>query len=286
MKIGITFNPYGNTYSRYGKQKFLKLKQHGYDAVDYNLADTETALYCLDEKELKQTLCAEKSAADIAGIQIFQVHGPWRWPPQDRTREELCERMDKMKKAAYITSLLGCDSLVIHPIMPFGIEDLLCDKQHETRAMNIEFFTALTGFAKQYGVTVCLENMPMRNFSLSKPEKISELVKEINDDNLKMCLDTGHVCVFPDLAAGDEIRNFGNYIKVLHIHDNMGEADSHMYPSKGITDWKDFADSLREVNFGGVLSLETSPSGELDDLAFEKESKGLCKMFRELVCEK
>ena len=203
MKVGISFRPNGNTYGRYGKEKFSRIKQHGYDAVDYDIADTNLDLYNLNEKELKLKINAEKSFANLSDIEIFQVHGPWSWPPQDSSEQERSERLDKMKKAVVITSMLGCDNLVIHPIMPYGIEDLKFKKERETWDLNFTFFQELVAYAKEHGVTICLENMPMRNFSLAKPEKILEFVKEINNDHFKICLDTGHVAIFPELSVAN-----------------------------------------------------------------------------------
>ena len=54
MKIGISFDPYANTYARYGKNKFLIIKQYGYAAADYNISDTNSELYSLSYLELKQ----------------------------------------------------------------------------------------------------------------------------------------------------------------------------------------------------------------------------------------
>ncbi len=283
MKIGISFNPYGRTYGRYDERKFLKIKQHGYDAVDYSIANTDSELYSVNEDELRRIVNAEKRAAQSAGIQISQIHGPWQWPPQDSSQLQREERLDKMKKSVIITALLGCDNLVIHPIMPYGAEDLKYGKQQETWDLNVEFFKSLINFAKQYGITICLENMPMRYFSIATPEKILEFVKEINDDHFKICLDTGHVSVFPELSIGNEIRKLGDYIRVLHIHDNMGDRDSHLYPTKGIIDWYNFVNALDEIGYKGVLLLEASPSGNLEDDVFEKESIDLCKMFKELI---
>lgn len=52
MKIGICFSPNGRSYGRYGKDKFLKIRQHGYNAVDYNISDTSDGLYNLNEGDL------------------------------------------------------------------------------------------------------------------------------------------------------------------------------------------------------------------------------------------
>ena len=285
MKIGIDVSPHEHGYGRYGKDKFLKLKQHGYDAVDYGIADTDTVLYTASEHELQAITAAEKAAAHSAGIQISQTHGPWRWPPQDSTEQDRAERLEKMKKAVVINSLLGCGYMVVHPIMPFGIEDVKIGKQQETRDLNIAFFTELVAFAKQYGVTICLENMPMRHFSMATPEQILEFVERFHEENFKICLDTGHVAVFPNLAIGDEVRRLGDYIKVLHIHDNMGNRDAHLYPGRGILDWPGFVRALEDIGFDGVLSLEIVLLESLDDDAFDKESAGVCKQFKELVTQ-
>ena len=42
-------------------------------------------------------LAHQKELAEAAGVSVHQVHGPWRWPPQDGTEEERAERMEKMK---------------------------------------------------------------------------------------------------------------------------------------------------------------------------------------------
>lgn len=286
MKIGISFSPYDRGYGRYGNDKFSVLKRQGYGAADYSIADTETELYYLDVNEIKQKLSTEKALAEAAGIEIPQAHGPWRWPPRDSSEQERAERLDKMKKAVVIVSQLGCKNLVIHPLMPYGIEDLKLKKERETHDLNLAFFKELVAFAKQYGVTVCLENMPMRNFSIAKPADILKLVKEINDEHFKICLDTGHVAVFPELSIGDEIRRLGDYIKAFHIHDNMGDVDSHLYPWKGVIDWRDFADAIGDIGYDGALSLETAPPKEYDDAEFRLAGAELCKLLKGIIEKK
>ncbi len=282
-KIGISFSPFGKTYGRYGNDKYSVLRQHGYRAIDLNLSDTNIEWYHMDEDGLRQTLNAEKTAAQAADILISQVHGPWRWPSHDGTATEREERMEKMKKAVIITALLGCRYLVIHPIMPYGVEDIALGKAEQTWQLNVSFFKKLVAFATLYDVIICLENMPMRKFSISTPQQILALAKEINDEHLRICLDTGHVSVFATLSVGEEIRRLGEYIKVFHIHDNDGSRDAHLCPGEGRVDWSDFARATREIGFGGVLSLETAPSGEYDDARFAQHSQALYQRFCELM---
>ena len=270
MKIGVSFNPGDNGYARFGKERFLKMAQNGFSAVDYSLGDTNIEEYRLSESELEKKMYAIKAEAERANVEIFQVHGPWRWPVQDATPEDRQERMEKMKRSILATRMLGCKYWVIHPIMPFGTNEIGTENAQKTWDINLEFMSELVKFAKEQDVIICLENMPMRKFSMSPPSQVLKFVKEINDDHFKICLDTGHVSVNAGTSAlGDIVRELGNQLKVLHVHDNTGESDAHSWPTKGIIDWPDFLKALKDIGFEGAFALETSPSQSLNDEDFE-----------------
>ena len=284
MKIGISLNPYDlKSLARYGDKKFEIIKKLGFSAVDYGTANTETELYTLSYSELEKKILSEKAAASLAGIEISQVHGPWRYPPRDLTEEDRAERLEKMKKSIVITRLLGCKYWVVHPLMPYGTGDLLSDKAEQTWNINLEFMPKLVEFAKEQGVTVCLENMPMHNFSMSKPKEILKFVNTVNDEKFKICLDTGHIAVFPDLSIGDVVREFDDMMKVMHVHDNLGDGDRHLWPTRGRLDWHEFSRALKDISFDGVFSLETAPSGTLDDESYLKECSKLFEITKKII---
>lgn len=281
MKIGIEFNMFNSGYCRYGDKKYIKLKEHGFSCIDFNMSNTTTELYTSPVSD--ELLFREKSLADAAGIEIHQVHGPWRSPPRDGTPEDRAERMDKMKKSIRAASLLGSEFWVIHPLMPLGADDIVKGNEKGTWDINLRFMKELLVTAKEYGVTICLENMPMTWFSMSKPKAILDFVEEIGDESFKICLDTGHVSVFDDLSLCDEVRRLGDKIKVLHVHDNKCGKDLHLMPYFGKTDWKAFARALKEIGFDGVFSLETSAPAKLPDPLFEKGSIMLYEIAYEII---
>ncbi len=124
MKIGIT--------SFYGNIKYEKLKEYGFDCVDFNMADTDLPIYTLPQYESDALILKEKALAEASGIEISQVHGPWRYPPLDLTEEDRAERLEKMKRSIRSTSLLGCKYWVVHPIMPYTTHDTERGKEKET----------------------------------------------------------------------------------------------------------------------------------------------------------
>lgn len=116
--------------------------------------------------------------------------------------------------------------------------------------------------AKEYDITICLENMPMPQFSLGSPQAVLDFVKAINDDQFKICLDTGHVAIFPDLTPANVLRQMGTEVRAFHIHDNDGIRDLHKVPYNGVIDWKDFGRALRETKCKAVFSYETAISAD------------------------
>lgn len=282
VKIGISVKMRKGGFDRFDSEKYNKIKSFGFDCVDFDMCNTDNQLYSLSDKDFEAYLNNEKELAQKAGVEIHQTHGPWRWPVNDG-ESELAERMEKMEKSIRATSLLGCKYWVIHPVMPYGIEDVKIGNQAETWAMNLAFMKELLQTAKEYGVTVCVENTPFPNFSLATPQQILKLVEEINDDNFKICLDTGHVAVFSDLSVGDEVRQLADKIKVFHVHDNGGKKDEHLPPHEGVIAWQDFSAALKEIGFDGVLSLEIVPKESLPTDEFERQSIALAQIAHSLL---
>lgn len=270
-------------YERWGNLRYRKMKEHGYAYIDYNLADTDGPAYSCSERELEALVRKERELVCEAGMEINQVHGPWRWPPRDHTPQERQERMEKMKRSIRATALLGCRNWVIHPVMPYGIEDKGTGHEQETWEINMAFMGRLFETAKEYGVTICLENMPMPDFSIGSPSEILKFVRAVDDERFRICLDTGHVAVYEGLNPAEALRELGEAVRVLHVHDNNGREDLHYMPYFGVIDWQEFSGTLRKSGFQGVFSLETAPPQKLPDAVYEDMCRALSKIARKLA---
>lgn len=281
MKIGIGVH----SYSRYGEHRYEKIKSHGYSCVDFRMMDTNSFPYIDPLKKTENILIKEKKLADDSEIEIYQVHGPWTWPPeaQDSTKEKRDLKLENIKRSLWATAVLECKNWVIHPIMPFGINDKLSDKQDTTFKINIEFMHKVLEIGKQYDITICLENMPLPNFSIATPYEILDFVNLINDDNFKICLDTGHTATFPDLSVAKAVRHLKNNIRAFHLHDSYPGNDFHLLPYFGSINWDDFSEALKEINYTGGLCLETAPPKNLPDDLYGELCKNLFKIVENIV---
>ena len=260
MKTGIEWCPEKSVDNAEAELK--EIKALGYDCVDFqSFCHTENIFFDGTVRDMEKLLKRIKIAAENAGIEISQTHGPWRWPPQDATEEDRSERFEKMVRSLEGTAMVGCADMVIHPVMPFG--DNQNPDPERFMEINLEFFNRLTLKAREYGVTIDFENMPMPALTLASPRQILDFAKQIDSPYFRVCLDTGH-CTMLKVDPGQAVREIGKqYLRVLHVHDNNGVSDLHWLPETGVIDWKNFSAALHEIGFDGVFSLETNvkPNG-------------------------
>lgn len=271
MRTGI-FSTLASNLSTYDEQ-FARIKELGFDAVDHGLIDINEEYY--KDVSVMEAHCREvRDAAEKNGICIFQVHGPW--PTDDTTEEGRAIGWDCMHRAVYACHLLGSKYLVIHPQMPFGwYEEPDADY---AESVTLALMRDLLPDCEKYGVTVCLENMPFREQRISPMKNIVAAVEKIGSEFAGICFDTGHCnFLFDDIT--ENIRLAAPYLKVLHVHDNDTNADSHWIPFNGNIDWEAFASTLAEIGYDGVLSLET------DGISYSDMSSEEIETFQKLNAE-
>ena len=237
---------------------FAKLKELGYNAMDSNhFCDVNCYLSNVPEEEFEAFLKEEKRLGEENGIWINQVHGSW--PVYDEYEDRREKHLDHMRKCIRGAYYVGAEVVVYHPIMPEGWWKE-SDPEFSFK-MNVEKFSELADYAAGYGIKIAVENLPFPPIALAKTENIRKLVDEINKPNVGICLDTGHANVFKS-DIGDIVRICGDKLFCLHVHDNKGyHDDSHQVPFLCGIDWHKFMKALKEIDYKGVLSLESYAYG-------------------------
>lgn len=278
MKIGIT----SGKLAHLGKERYKKIKELGFDTVDFTMMDTGAPLYTCDESALPALIEAEKELIAQNGLEISQTHGPWPHPTKDGTEEERALTLSYMRRAIRATALLGSKYMAVHPLFPFGTHEP-AEVAEKTFEINVGFWRALMPAAHEYGVTVCLENMPFHHYALSRPKEILRVIAAVDDPHFAMCLDTGHVGVFPELDLYEEMLRVKDTVRVFHVHDNDTAQDLHQIPLFGRMDFTGFGRAWRELAPDAAFSFETAPRPTLSPALFERALALLPDLAREIV---
>jgi len=250
MKIGINNGSF--EYLGQEENQYARIAALGYNAVDHSLCDTGAPCYQSDDA-MKEYALRIRQIAENTGLEISQVHGPW--PTDDKSAENRAGTLVHMRRAVYGCHVMGAPYLIIHPQMPYG-----WGKEEDPEfafRLTVDLMKALMPDCEKYGVTLCLENMPMTAHRISTMDQIVKAVREVNSPFCGICLDTGHTNVFKR-DPGEDVRIAGDLLKALHIHDNDGRGDFHLLPWLGCADWNSFTNALGASGFDGVMSLETA----------------------------
>jgi len=269
MKISASCNWLEN---RFGYEKaFRMMKEAGFDAVDFGIDD-----WVGTEEELKSSPCYRMSSEELTayytkvyetakeiGLEIAQTHAVFG-PKVTLNFPELFKEVTE--KSIYVTSLLHCKHIVIHPVaIPGRIYD---ENFEECYAYNLAFFRSFRNTLKKYGVKLAIEPMWTCNEDeeiaptvCSRPEEILRYIDELGDAQYCSCPDIGHfalTCEATNDTVGGAIRKLGKTVEILHTHEVDGKNDNHTVPYTfpNSMDWEDIVAALHDIGYTGVLNFE------------------------------
>lgn len=250
------------------------MKEAGFDATDANVdhlmsgADirnmNKAPAFSCSDKESVEYFKPWRDAAKKYGVENYQAHAPFPsyiYDPNDTGFNDYL--LDMIKKTIRGCDYMDCRNLIVHPF--FLAYDYHMDPAAEWD-LNIERYSALIPVAKEYGVTVCLENMfsghrgKIYSACCSDIDTACRYIDTLNDiagqKCFAFCLDTGHL-----LLLGKDVKEamvkLGDRIAAFHVHDNNGVNDQHLAPYMGVQDWDRFIEGLKAIQFDKTLSFET-----------------------------
>lgn len=238
-----------------GERKAIELiGQAGFDAWDlsmFEMARFDWQNHCFMEsnhplasKDYLSFVRELKNIAEAYGMECNQSHAPF--PIENMP-------IDTLKRAIECTAEAGGKICIVHPNNNWGAEK------------NAEFYNKLLPFAKEHNVKIAAENMwnweagaKQSCFAAcSTAKSFKEHLEAINDDYFVACLDIGHAEM---RGSGDGapymIRELGDKLQALHIHDNDLLGDTHQIPFSMNIDFDAVAKALVDIDYKGYLTLE------------------------------
>lgn len=182
----------------------------------------ELDYYCMaanmDEPLFGKTKEQVARELEAAGSRRLIFHAPFNElypaaidPQIQRIAYKRYEQAYHLAKDVY-----GIEKMVVHS----GYVPRIYYKQwhHEK---SLEFWRAYMR-NKQGSFTICIENVLE-----DEPYMFAEIAEELDQENIRLCLDIGHANCIGNIPLEEWIRVTGPYVSHLHIHSNNGEHDYH-----------------------------------------------------------
>lgn len=121
---------------------------------------------------------------------------------------------------------------------------------------------------KDPGINFYLENLLENDSSL-----LGEVLRSVNHPNLKACLDVGHAFCHGKISVEKWIEDLGDLIGYVHLHDNLGDRDTHLALGEGRIPLDQVCYSLERLAPKSIWALEVGVQN-LEDSLFWLESHG------------
>jgi len=157
------------------------------------------------------------------------------------------DAMDEIKRALETAERIPFRNLVLHlgerndTWSPRTIESALTALEH------------LGAFARPLGVHLLVENLLSE---ATTPDHLVLILELGHLDSVRVCLDLGHAHIAP--GVNESIGALGKRIATLHVHDNHGLKDEHLFPGEGTIDWTAATEALRALPEPPAAVLEVA----------------------------
>ena len=182
------------------------------------------------------------------------AHAPWYDVNIGHLNDDIRNCSIKvLKKSIKTCYKIGCEILTVHS---GRVSSLHYNKRFEIIRKTIESLKELVNYAKNYGISICLENAA--NIIDSTCIKFDEYCYVLdNVKDLYITLDIGHAITSNDIEKYLNILN--DYrLKNIHLHDNDGKYDEHLAVGDGIAKnyINNIVDAFKKKNF--YITIEVS----------------------------
>lgn len=157
------------------------------------------------------------------------------------------DAMDEVKRALETAEYIHFQNLVVHlgeqfdGWSPRTLEYALTALEH------------LGAFARPLNVRLLVENLTGEP---TTPEHLSAILDIGHLTNVGVCLDLGHA--HATVSIPEAIFTLNNLIAAVHVHDNHGMKDEHLWPGDGTIDWPATIQALRALAVPPAMVLEIS----------------------------
>ena len=173
----------------------------------------------------------------------------------DVEKSRRIDSMDEVKRALEAAEQVPFSHLILHlgdrgeTWSPRTLEHALTAVEH------------LRAFARPLGVQILLENLEKNE--VAQPENLMEILSVGHFDDIGICLDVGHAHLGEGILPA--IDTMGPRIRSVHVHDNAGDKDAHLWPGDGTIAWPETMQALGALAKPPATVLEIHPTLENPD---------------------
>ena len=252
MKLATTTGDFG-AYAKSQMQSMEYIHQAGFRFLDYNFGLDFARKDGIFSADPKGHLEEVKRRADKLGVKFVQSHAPMGSPLKEDEKQD--QFIEATKACIRACAQLDIPSVVVHSGY---LPDITKEEAFER---NKAFYDDLLQVAESCGVNVLVENfnrMSKENvYWIDNAKDLRELIDLVHHPLFHACWDAGHGNM-QEMPQHESLRILGHHVLALHIQDNMGDRDSHLYPFCGSLNLDSLMQGLFDIDYQGYFTFESA----------------------------
>jgi sugar phosphate isomerase/epimerase len=283
MQLAFSTNAYLNhTFA----DAVSRLARIGYRGVEI-MADVPHAwpAYLLPEQRQAIRDALAGNSVAISNINAFMMHAVndyrqkyWHpsWIEPDAHYRRV--RIDHTKRALSLAKELGAPNITTEPGGP-----LEGRSRAECLALFIEMLKPVVEHAEEERVMLLVEPEP--DLLIETADQYLEFASKLSSPYLGLNFDIGHAYCVKDDPPGT-IRRLGNLIRHVHLEDIAAtRVHHHLIPGEGAIDFAATLAALKEIGYGGWVTIELYTCHENPDHAAKTARERILTIAKDVGIE-
>lgn len=211
----------------------------------------EISEYCTaDNMDINYQETKEVVSKSIQGIDRFTFHGPFNelFPSAIDTKVRTLS-MDRFHQSYTLAKTYKAQKIIFHSGF-YSNMYYPCFFKERSIIFWKEFMDSIDG-----SIEVVIENVFDNDSNILK-----EIIDEVNNPKLKLCLDIGHANCYTNISIVNWIKELNTRISHFHIHNNDGKMDLHNTIDNGTINMKEVLEAIEKYSPDATITLEVFDS--------------------------
>ena len=247
MKLGLISSAWDNTPVSL-EEGLRKTKEIGFDTVDIF---QEPAVLTPQQRRVIREVCREIDLPIVSHVLVSLGIADFN-PPVQRFHVE------RAKRSLDFTHDLGGENLLLVLGETIWQEEVIPPEQQWEWA--VQNTRELGKYAADLGLEIAIELEPFRASLVNSMDKMKRFLDDVNNDAVKANVDISHLALVNE--GGSRIPELEGSIAHVHISDCNGKVHGDLPPGRGVVNFPEYLQGLKDANFDGVVSIELEYSPE------------------------
>ena len=183
------------------------------------------------------------------GIEVWAVHGT--------LGDEAVSRQKAVREKMITKEMDRLENAAVYAPCPYVVHYLYRHNDPAIGALWADAADRVLEKAASLGFNLAVETVPFKpekNERYADSLEVAEFVRSRGSKRVSICVDINHSNLNEDLVGA--IGNCKGLISTIHVSDNHGRREEHLYPGQGTTDFAAALGALRESGYTGPLNIE------------------------------